>query len=304
MDPRLLRAFATVAEEGHFGRAAARLAVAQPALSRQVQQLERRLGITLLERTARGSTPTAAGWRILPEVQQVLAQHERLLKVAADCAVGEDVVRVAAPMPTPAGGLLTETVRTFRQGSGRVRVEVLDVPDHLQAQALREGAADVALSWNAEATDGLLARALLEEETVALLRADHPLVAAGVISLSQFGAQVLLFPVAERRHCWRQLRAAAEEADVLLDPVPTAPSAVLDLVAGGLGVSAVPASFRLGAGAGLAFVPVHGLRRSRTTLLSRAGEQNPAVLSFISTARDAARTLAATVDGPWAEPAA
>lgn len=304
VDPRLLRAFATVAEEGHFGRAAARLALAQPALSRQVQQLERRFGVALLERTPQGSTPTAAGRRLLPEVRQVLAQHERLLRVAADCAAGEAVVRVAAPMPTPAGGLLTETLRTFRRGSGRVRVEVLDVPDHLQARALREGRADVALAWNGEAGDGLRGRVLLEEETVALLRADHPLVAGGGVSLPEFAAQVLLFPVAERQHCWRQLQEAAEAAGVVLDPVPTAPSAVLDLVAGGLGVSAVPASFRLGAGDALAFVPVHGLRRSRTTLLSRSGEQDPAVLAFIAAARAAARALVAGGDGPWVEPAA
>jgi DNA-binding transcriptional LysR family regulator len=304
VDPRLLRAFVTVAEEGNFGRAASRLAVAQPALSRQVQQLERRLGVVLLERTATGSAPTAVGRRLLPEVRQVLAQQERLLRAVADCAAGEDVVRVAAPMPAPAGGLLTETVGAFRRVAAGVRVEVLDVPDHLQAQAVREGRADVALSWSAEGADGLRVRALLEEDTVALVSADHALAAAGSLSLREFADQVLLFPVAERQHCWRQVRAAAEEAGIVLDPVPTAPSAVLDLVASGLGVSAVPASFGLGAGDGLAFVPVLGLRRSRTSLLSRADEQDPAVLTLVATARAAARTLTAVSAGPWTAPAA
>jgi len=304
VDPRLLRAFVTVAEEGNFGRAASRLAVAQPALSRQVQQLERRLGVVLLERTATGSTPTAVGRRLLPEVRQVLAQQDRLLRVVADCAAGESVVRVAAPMPAPAGGLLTETVRAFREAAGTVRVEVLDVADHLQAQAVRDGRADVALSWSAEGADGLRVRALLEEDTVALVAADHALASAEVMSLAEFGAQVLLFPVAERQHCWRQVQASAEEVGVVLDPVPTAPSAVLDLVASGLGVSAVPASFGRQARPGLAFVPVVGLRRSRTSLLTRRDEQDPAVLAFVATACAAARALTAVTAGPWVTPAA
>ncbi|WP_330458128.1 LysR family transcriptional regulator [Streptomyces sp. NBC_00820] len=79
MDPRLLRAFVAVAEELHFTRAAARLYVAQQALSRDVRRLERELGAELFVRTTRQVTLTADGERLLPLARRVLAAHDELL---------------------------------------------------------------------------------------------------------------------------------------------------------------------------------------------------------------------------------
>ncbi|MFG3657208.1 LysR family transcriptional regulator [Streptomyces sp. NPDC047706] len=79
LDPRLLRAFVTVAEELHFTRAAARLYVAQQALSRDVRRLERELGTELFVRTTRQVTLTADGERLVPHARQVLAAQEALL---------------------------------------------------------------------------------------------------------------------------------------------------------------------------------------------------------------------------------
>ncbi|MET9777133.1 LysR family transcriptional regulator [Streptomyces sp. NPDC006367] len=82
LDPRLLRAFVTVAEELHFTRAAARLYVAQQALSRDVRRLERELGVELFVRTTRQVTPTADGERLLPYARRVLQAQEDLLAAA------------------------------------------------------------------------------------------------------------------------------------------------------------------------------------------------------------------------------
>ncbi|MFJ7771364.1 LysR family transcriptional regulator [Streptomyces sp. NPDC097107] len=79
VDPRLLRAFVTVAEELHFTRAAARLYVAQQALSRDVRRLERELGTELFVRTTRQVTPTADGERLLPYARRVLQAQDDLL---------------------------------------------------------------------------------------------------------------------------------------------------------------------------------------------------------------------------------
>lgn len=82
LDPRLLRAFVTVAEELHFTRAAARLYVAQQALSRDVRRLERELGCELFVRTTRQVTPTADGERLLPYARAVLQAQDDLLAAA------------------------------------------------------------------------------------------------------------------------------------------------------------------------------------------------------------------------------
>ncbi|MFK4148107.1 LysR family transcriptional regulator [Streptomyces sp. NPDC004065] len=79
LDPRLLRAFVAVAEELHFTRAAARLYIAQQALSRDVRRLERELGTELFVRTTRQVTPTADGERLLPYARRVLDAQDELL---------------------------------------------------------------------------------------------------------------------------------------------------------------------------------------------------------------------------------
>ena len=79
LDPRLLRAFLAVVEELHFTRAAARLYIAQQALSRDVRRLERELGVELFVRTTRQVTPTADGERLVPYARRVLAAQDELL---------------------------------------------------------------------------------------------------------------------------------------------------------------------------------------------------------------------------------
>ncbi|MFE9407690.1 LysR family transcriptional regulator [Streptomyces sp. NPDC006704] len=102
-DPRLLRSFVAVAEELHFTRAAARLFVAQQALSRDVRRLERELGAELLVRTTRAVALTADGARLLPYARRVLAAHDELR--AAWAGGGEErplVVDISAPVGTGA----------------------------------------------------------------------------------------------------------------------------------------------------------------------------------------------------------
>ncbi|XVU21705.1 LysR family transcriptional regulator [Actinoplanes sp. CA-054009] len=299
LEPRLLRAFLAVAGEGHFGRASLRLRLAQPALSRQIQQLERRLGVLLFDRTPSGATLTAAGRAVLPEAERALAQNERVVRTArAAAATGRRTITVAAPLPSPPGGLLAEAIRRLRRARPEVRVVVVDVDDDGQSAALAGGTVDAALSWGGTVWPEVLGEALVDEPSVAAVAAGHPCAGRDLMPLEALAAGPLLFPVRERAHCWAKLDAAARAVRVELSPVPTAPAAVPDLVADGLGVSVVPASFRLGRYPDLRFVPVPGVS-GRMSVLWRRGEHDPAVLDFVEGCRAAAAALIARHPDVW-----
>ncbi|QXG76071.1 LysR family transcriptional regulator [Modestobacter sp. L9-4] len=289
VDPRLLRAFLAVAEEGHFGRAAARLRLAQPALSRQVQQLERSLGVELFTRGPAGVELTDVGRVVRPEAARALAQNQRLVRTArAHAGAPGPALTVAAPMPAPPGGLLAAAIRLFRADHGDLALAVVELDDDEQATALAEGRVDVALTWERPVRPGLTAERLLTEPTVALLPPGHPLAGAASFPVGAFTDGPLLFPVAERSHCWAQLETLAGGAGVRLDPIPTAPSAVTDLVAAGLGISAVPGSFSSSGRSDVAFVPVPGLV-GEMSVLWRDEESDVLVLDFLDACRAAAR---------------
>ncbi|MEV5956144.1 LysR substrate-binding domain-containing protein [Streptomyces sp. NPDC051987] len=304
IDPRLLRAFLAVAREGHFGHAAAGLGIAQPALSRQVRQLERLLGADLLVRTPRGAELTEAGRTVVPEAERALAHNRRLVRAARSVAeASAGVLTVSAPMPSPPGGLLAEAVRRLWSGRARSRVSVVELRDGQQAAALADGRVDAVLTWGPPVTDGLAGEVLVEERTYALLAQGHPRAGAELMSLAALGAQAVLFPVRERSHCWAQLDATAAAEGVGITPVPTAPSAVADLVAAGLGVSAVPGSFRFAGYPGVTFVPLERLSGTMSVVWRR-DDDSRAVADFVAACRDAARSLAAAHGDVWRLPEA
>ncbi|MEU6845427.1 LysR family transcriptional regulator [Streptomyces sp. NPDC046716] len=303
IDPRLLRAFLAVAQEGHFGRGADSLRVAQSALSRQVQQLERLLGVALLTRTSRGAHLTPAGRLVVPHAENAVAQNRRLVRIARSAAKGRyemTTLRISAPLPSPPGGLLAEAVRHFRSTHPDVQVSVAGLDDREIAAALRDGRVDAALTWGGD-LGADHSQVLLDESASALLGQHHVWVGALEMPLSALADEPILFPVRERGHCWEALHEMAAAAQVRLTPLPTAPSAVPDLVAAGLGVSVVPMSFRFGGYSDVAFVPLPGLHHRMSVVWH--GEDQPAVVAdFVASCRAAARGLSTSHPDIWQLP--
>ncbi|MFF9488166.1 LysR family transcriptional regulator [Streptomyces sp. NPDC014676] len=305
LDPRWLRAFLAVARERHFGRAAARLSIGQPSLSRHVQQLERALGVQLFHRTPHGVMLTEVGRVIRPEAEGVLALSSHLLRTARTyTGRSRSTLTVAAPLPSPAGGLLSEAIRRFRGDRGgpeQPQIAVIDLVDEEQTGALAQRRVDAVLTWGRPGHAAFAGEALVEEPVDALFAARHSLAATPQVTVSALADEPLLFPVRERRHCWTLLRDAAEAARTELDPVPTSPAAVLDLVASGLGCSVVPRSLRLSASPELAFVPLRGLS-ARMSVVWRQADHSPAVTAFVAACRAAAVALTGARPDIWSAP--
>ncbi|MFF3003095.1 LysR family transcriptional regulator [Kitasatospora sp. NPDC057940] len=178
METRELRYFVAVAEELHFGRAAQRLGIAQPPLSRAIQQLERRLGATLLDRTSRTVTLTGAGSVLLVEgraaLEAVDAAERRTRRAAASPTGRPGLVLVTKA--SASSELLAELLDAYAAEPGAVPVDVILCGPAEQARFLFEGRADVALLHRPfDSTARLHTEVLGTEGQVVVLPAGHPL---------------------------------------------------------------------------------------------------------------------------------
>jgi DNA-binding transcriptional LysR family regulator len=178
METRELRYFVAVADELHFGRAAQRLGIAQPPLSRAIRQLERRLGVALLERTSRTVALTEAGSVLLREGRAALDAidaADRRTRRAALVANGHP----GLVLVTKAGAsneLLSKLLEAYAAEPGAVTVDVVLCGIAEQERLLRDGRADVALLHRPfDSTTGFDTEDLRTEGQVAVLPAGHPL---------------------------------------------------------------------------------------------------------------------------------
>ncbi|MCZ2837687.1 LysR family transcriptional regulator [Modestobacter sp. VKM Ac-2985] len=188
METRELRYFVAVAEELHFGRAAQRLGMAQPPLSRAISQLERRMGVVLLERTNRSVTLTEAGAVLLQEGRTALdaveaAEHRA--QRAALAAAG----RASIVLATKAGAsseLLAKLLHAYAAEPRSIQVDVLLCGPGEQERLLRNGRADVALLHRPfDETTGFEVEELLTEGQMAVLPAGHALTVRTDLHLSE-----------------------------------------------------------------------------------------------------------------------
>ncbi|PUA79673.1 LysR family transcriptional regulator [Nocardioides currus] len=176
METRELRYFVAVAEESHVGRAARRLGMAQPPLSRAIAQLERRLGADLFVRGPRGVTLTSAGETLLREGRVALAAveaAERRTRRTVEAAGRASVVLTAKAGAS--SELMAKLLDAFAAEPDAVDVEVVLSPPGHQAPMLRDGRADVAiLHLPFDDVSGFDVDRLVVEDQVLILPAGHP----------------------------------------------------------------------------------------------------------------------------------
>ena len=173
MELRTLRYFVAVAEELHFGRAAARLHMSQPPLSRAIKQLEADVGAALFHRSAAGVLLTPAGTALLDEARALLDQAERLRgRVAAAAGAATLTVGILGDSTDPAAARLAAEYRR-RHAGVEVRVRETDLTD--PTCGLRGGLVEVALTRGPFDETGLAVRQLRADPVGAVLRADDPL---------------------------------------------------------------------------------------------------------------------------------
>jgi DNA-binding transcriptional LysR family regulator len=273
METRELRYFLAVAEELHFGRAAQRLGIAQPPLSRAISRLERRLGVTLFERTSRAVTLTEAGSVLRREGQaalDALAAAERRTRRAVAGRPGLVLVNKAGA----AGELLAKLLDAYAAEPGSVPVEVLLCGPGEQERLLRDGRADVALLHRPfDSTTGLDVEELHSEGQVAVLPAGHPL--AGSPSLRLDELALLALPR------WPDLNGDYPDGP---GPAVRDSTQLLQLIALGRAAAVLPESVRNHLHEGLAAVPVPDAPRVTTVIAWPPHSRSRALATLVRTA--------------------
>lgn len=245
MELRHLRYFIAVAEELNFTRAAERLHIAQPPLSRQIQQLEEELGVQLFERNARPLKLTEAGRFFFAHAQQLLAQTAELESMTR--RVGKIERKMAMGfVASTLYGMLPKVIRRFREECPEVELTLHEMSTMDQIQALKEGRIDVGFGRIRHEDPNVRRILLRDEPLIVALPSEHPLLAAKpVLSLKDLAAEtVIIFPKAPRPSFADQVLAAFHDRAIQPNKLYEVRELqiALGLVAAGEGVSIVPKS--------------------------------------------------------------
>jgi DNA-binding transcriptional LysR family regulator len=190
VETRELRYFVALAEELHFGRAARRLGISQPPLSRAIRQLERRMGVTLVERTSRSARLTAAGQVLLRDGRAALEAVAAATRRARRAGLAGPRL-ILAMKPGGDGGLLPDILAGYEAQPQAVPVEIVFSAGERPAM-LRDGRADVALLLRPQdGLTGLDAEELLTEQQVVVLPERHPLAQRACVSLADLTGETM-----------------------------------------------------------------------------------------------------------------
>jgi DNA-binding transcriptional LysR family regulator len=269
MELRDLECLVVLSEELHFGRAAARLRIAQPPLTKRIQKLEAELGLELFDRSNHHVSLTVAGVDLVEHARRVLASADRTRSVARGLRTGlQGVVRIAA-----VGSAFYEAVPRVLEKARVVVPEVQLQVDELETteliEALRFG--DVQLGFlRPPATHGLATQTVWLERFVVAVGPDSPFRDREDISVVDLiGADMVFFERAEGTGYWDRVAALFHAHDVEFQPNVPAPhvTTMVGLVALGVGVSIVPESARRLTPPGVTYIP---LREDATLPLSIA----------------------------------
>ncbi len=187
-----LRVFVTLAESGHFTRAAERLGMSQSSLSATLAKFERQLGARLFDRHTRACRATEAGAALLPAARRLLADWELLYADARDFAdFARGRVTVAAPNAQCAQ-LLPPAIRAFQQSHPGVRVVLHDVAEHEVHVLVRSGVADLGIATETDVRTDLVSAPMSVDEFIAVMPADHPLAARRSLEWAQIAREPVI----------------------------------------------------------------------------------------------------------------
>jgi DNA-binding transcriptional LysR family regulator len=290
MELRHLRYFRAIGREQHFGRAAIALRVAQPALTRQIRDLEAELGVELFERLPRGVRLSGAGRAFLEEVEEILLQVDRAVDRARNLASGHlGTIRVGLSEIIAAHDFISHGLRSFRESEPSVVLDLRSMGSVNQIAALKEGTLDVGLVYDAhldERDSDVLHRVRLGYgETMLAVHDNHKLAGRASVTMADIAEEPALGPARlTAPGYYDRLMAAWIDSGSAPQIVQecTTNSVLLSLVAVGMGVGFVTASSYLSPTHNIRLVPISDLGlKFEVLLVWRERDHSAALRRFV-----------------------
>ena len=282
LDLRKLRYFVAVAEELHFGRAAERLHIAQPVLSRQIRSLEDELGAEVFDRGRRGTLLTPAGKQLLEDAVPLLASAQALVRRVKSSAQGTQSLTIGF-MP---GITVTPAMIAFAALHPDVKVRLLRTTWEDQVAVLLDGRADVGIVRLPVDRQGLEVRPLFQEPRVVMVPVGHRLADRRSVTVEDLAAEHLLQdPDAVPE--WRDVALELQSGERPEVPVIHQVEEKLELVAAGAGICVLPLSTaNFYTRPDVLPLPVDGLGPNEVALAWVAARRSPLIRDFAEAAAD------------------
>ncbi|MGH8417079.1 MAG: LysR family transcriptional regulator [Pseudomonas sp.] len=278
-----IRAFLAVAHSGSFAKAAVELNLSPSALTVQIQQLEEWLGVTLLERSPRQVSLTAAGQNNRGPMEKLLLDLDNIVSGSRDLAALRRGVVTIAALPSMCSGALPPILKSFREQFPGVEVRLRDVVAQRIDALVREGEVDFGLGVRARMSHGLDFQVVMVDRLSLFVPQEHPLALRRSIPLSLLAGEPIILTGRDSSVRERVEQLFAEEG-LALTPGLEANymSTVMALVRQGLGMTLLPESADEGRG-DLVQVQIEHAGVSREIgLITRAGfGLSPAAAKFV-----------------------
>jgi DNA-binding transcriptional LysR family regulator len=294
VDLRYLRHFVAVAEELHFGRAAARLNMEQAPLSQSIQRLEKSLGVRLFERSARGTRLTRSGGVLLQEARAAIAQFEHALSATRAVEHGrQDPIQVGF---VTAGilHLIPTAIRSYREQFADAQVKLIEAPTSDLLAAVEAGRLDLALVHPFEHNfPSLVLEDLQRDHTLIALPRQHPLARNSLVSFEDLAAEPLIFfPRSASPDLHDKIVAAFLDRGLTprIEQEARFTPTILSLVSAALGYAFVQESAQALPFPGIVFRPLKDLPPDLFWSLSLAWKPQtatPATVTFVTQLRQA-----------------
>ena len=303
LDLRRLRYFLSVAEELHFGRAAQRLHLAQPPLTRQISTLEHELGFRLFERNSRTVALTAQGQAFVPYARAVLEQVERARLFADQLATGmAGQLTLGYASSIALSDLFSQSLQAFAQRYPEVRLSLVEGASSSQWAQIVEGRIDIGLSrmQPPDGQDDLQVLSLAEEPLVVALHSDDPLACQTQVALEQLGERALImFPQGYGSGLNEIIEQLYRRHELPLRRGPSGRqiTSIIALVAAGQGVALVPRCTQTLARTGVTYRPLLATEASAPLLvLTRQHGRGPLVERFLNVLEELRQTTPPPLD--------